>query len=197
VDKTVQVWDARPGPDPVALKGFTETIRGVACHPDGRRLALACQVSGGHQADYPSALQSTVEVWDSQTRRPVREFSYPGRVARVAFAADGRRLFAVGEDGAVRAWDPDTGEPASPPGPPPPGEDAALVPCPDGRRAAAVLDRWVWLVERQPGPEELARRRAWCRPDAAWHAAKAAAAVRDRDWRAAAFHLNWSLPGSR
>jgi hypothetical protein len=58
---------------------------------------------------------------------------------------------------------------------------------------AAVLDRRVWMFPRQPGPLEEERRRAWVRPDVAWHLAEATRAQGAEEWFAAAHHLRTAL----
>jgi WD40 repeat protein len=198
VDQVAQVWEARAAPETLFFKGATEFITGVAFHPDGRRLAVASCVVAVHLNEQAARHQAEVLLWDTGTRRDLHTFALPRGEWKVAFTPDGRRLIATDKTGRRRAWDPDTHEPVAVE----PAfltsllrswEEATTALHPDGQRVAAVLDCRVWLIPRQPGPLEEERRRAWARPDVAWHLAEAARAQEAGEWFAAAHHLRITL----
>jgi hypothetical protein len=198
VDRVAQVWEARPAPEPVLFKGATETITGVTVHPDGRRLAVASLVVGDHLGEQAARHRAEVLLWDTESRRAVHTFTLPHGEWWVAFTADGRRLIATDQTGRSRAWDPDNHnpvaiEPALLTNLPRSWEEATTAPHPDGKRAASVLGRRVWLFPRQPGGPEEERRRAWARPDVSWHLAEATRAQEAGEWFAAAHHLRTAL----
>jgi WD40 repeat protein/tRNA A-37 threonylcarbamoyl transferase component Bud32/Flp pilus assembly protein TadD len=82
------------------FRGHTGVVWGVACSPNGRRLATASE-------------DRTVRVWDVATGQEV--FCLRGHEApvwRVAFSPDGRRLASAGGEqgkpGVVKVWDAET-----------------------------------------------------------------------------------------
>ncbi len=192
MDHVAQVWDARPCPEPLLLKPVTEVIASVAYHPDGRRLAVASELMSAHVRPGLARPVGEVMLWDVAGRRTLFSARVPARGLRVSHSADGRVLSAAG-GGQTWAWDVDSGEPLNEPGRPPAVDIPIRSRHPDGLRVAVAFDRWVGVVEAEPGAEELGRRRAWSRPDVAWHLDRAADAEGGRQWRAAAFHLGQVL----
>jgi WD40 repeat protein len=95
-DQTIRVWDAVKGEDAVVLKGFVNSIRGLAFHPGGQLLA-----SGG--SDHH------VRAWDleAQTQRTLR--GHTDWVRSVSFSASGDRLVSTGSDRTVRIWNTASG----------------------------------------------------------------------------------------
>jgi WD40 repeat protein len=88
----VKTWDLATG-RVLDLPGHTGVVRGLACSPDGRRLATG---SGDR----------TITLWDTTTGEEV--FTLGGHTAGVicvAFSPDGRRIASGGWDRTVQVWD--------------------------------------------------------------------------------------------
>jgi WD40 repeat protein/tetratricopeptide (TPR) repeat protein len=98
-DRTVKLWDAQIGQEPLTLKGYTRAVTSVTFSPDGRRIA-----SGD--------VRGIVQVSDAQTgqRLSFRDKG-GGRITGLSFSPDGKRI-ASGSDGeaAVKVWDAQTGQ---------------------------------------------------------------------------------------
>ena len=90
----VKIWDLSTG-RVLDLRGHTALVRGLACSPDGRRLATGSD-------------DRTIKLWDTTTGEEV--FTLRGHTAGVicvAFSPDGRRIASGGWDRTVRVWDTD------------------------------------------------------------------------------------------
>jgi len=88
----VKIWDLSTGRD-LDLRGHTGWVTGLACSPDGRRLATGSN-------------DRTVKLWDTTTGEEV--FTLRGHTAgvlRVAFSPDGQRIASGGWDRTMRVWD--------------------------------------------------------------------------------------------
>ena len=112
---TVKVWDAQTGQEVFASKGFTSMAMAVCLSPDGQRMACA--------------VDKKVRVWDVQTGQEVLTLDClihttflgngaigpegrAGFVSALAFSPDGKKLVAASrDDGTVRVWDAQTGQP--------------------------------------------------------------------------------------
>ncbi|MFH9071620.1 WD40 repeat domain-containing serine/threonine protein kinase [Streptomyces alboflavus] len=98
-DKYVRLWDPDDGEAHEPLPTGNSHRALVAFSPDGRILATAC----GHH----------LRLWHGQEFVERLVVKYPGwnRVASaVAFSPDGRILATGGSDGAIRLWNPHTGD---------------------------------------------------------------------------------------
>jgi WD40 repeat protein len=95
-DNALRVWEAGGGKELRRLPDPAEIIDLVALAPDGKTLAIA------------SAEDETVQLWDVAAGNRLHELS--ARVAGVAFSPDGKRLALLGEDSALRLWEPGSGK---------------------------------------------------------------------------------------
>jgi WD40 repeat protein len=95
----VKIWDLATG-GVLNLRGHTAIVVGLACSPDGRRLATGSD-------------DRTIKLWDTTTGEEV--FTLRGHtsgVLSVGFSPDGQRIASGGYDRTVRVWG--TSAPASP-----------------------------------------------------------------------------------
>ncbi len=100
LDKTVQVWVAKPGASirPFIYRGHTAGVQSVAWSPDGRWV-----VSG--------SLDRTVQVWDALTGEQRGLYlGHTDNVMTVAWSPHGQTIASGSADGTVRVWDVATGK---------------------------------------------------------------------------------------
>jgi WD40 repeat protein len=89
----LEVWDAATGQRLKVLQGHTSDVMGVACSPDGKRLATA-------------GYDKTLKVWDAATGQEVLTLKgHTGTVTSVVFSPDGKRLVSGSEDQTMKIWD--------------------------------------------------------------------------------------------
>jgi WD40 repeat protein len=105
---TVRIWEVKSGREVLSLSGLPHEVRGVAFHPDGKRLASVCT-------------DQSVLIWDWTTGKLLH--SHPGTVDFdaqahadnhepfwIAFSPDGDRLATGRNDGTVGVWETKTGQ---------------------------------------------------------------------------------------
>jgi WD40 repeat protein/serine/threonine protein kinase len=102
-DKTVRLWSAQTGrmlAPPLVHADELQNKDSVTFSPDETKLAT---VAG-----------NAAQVWDAATSRAITTpLRHDGRVLRIQFSPDGRKLLTCSEDGTARLWDPATGHPIS------------------------------------------------------------------------------------
>jgi serine/threonine protein kinase/WD40 repeat protein len=94
-DKTVQVWGALDGSQPLTYAEHTREVLSVAWSPDGQYIA-----SGSRDL--------SLHVWNATTGERLHAFGFNGRVMAVAWSPDGTHLAAGSWDGTVQIWDTST-----------------------------------------------------------------------------------------
>jgi WD40 repeat protein len=94
-DRAVKIWDVAGGTRLHTLSESTDWVYTLAWHPGGRKLAGA-------------GVDRSVRIWEvsAQGGKIVRSvFAHEAPVTRIAYAADGKTLYSLGEDRVLKAWD--------------------------------------------------------------------------------------------
>jgi WD40 repeat protein len=97
---TIKFWDVATGAAKSEFAGHGGAVTCVAYSPNGKLMASA-------------GIDKTLQVRDTTTNARVQHFNLRGRVERLAFTADGKRLVALAEyDGRsmFNIWDTDSWE---------------------------------------------------------------------------------------
>jgi WD40 repeat protein len=108
----MQVADARPDPDLLALRGHRQPLQSVSFSLDGRLLLTA---SG----------DGTARIWDASTGDPLHTLTVPdfpppagetkaSQYKYAAFSPDGTRVVTANQGGEIQTWDTKTGLPICP-----------------------------------------------------------------------------------
>jgi WD40 repeat protein len=179
-DGTLRVWDADKGQELLTLKEHGGRVSGVAFSPDGRRVA-----SGSYD--------ESVKVWDAGEAQEVLPLKRGHRnyVVSVGFSPDGKQILSLQtrSKGLGRlAWDSATGHsvPADF-GPLPPGRTEARH---AGVNLHARAEGDLVLVQRLNPPPQPPAWRTPSRDDMVdWHREQSGDAEQQKQWYAAAFHL--------
>jgi WD40 repeat protein len=95
-DGVVRVWDTRTGTSPLSLYTKSEAVYGLAVSPDGAKLATA---------SWPGR----VELWDTESGKPLMVISEVEHLNDLAFSPDGQRLAGAGL--ITQVWDVSTVRP--------------------------------------------------------------------------------------
>jgi len=94
--RITHLWDATTGEELARLERPNGSVRRLAFHPDGRRLAVA-----GWYA---------VDLWDVEEREFLRSFACENPAWEARFVDDGDRLVAAISNGRIRSWSLDDAE---------------------------------------------------------------------------------------
>jgi mono/diheme cytochrome c family protein len=93
-DRAVKVWDVATGKRLYTLGEPTDWVYAVAWSPDGQYLAAA-------------GVDKSIRVWEVSARKGKlvhSVFAHEGPVSRLVYAADGKTLYSLSEDRAVKSW---------------------------------------------------------------------------------------------
>lgn len=91
-DKTVQVWNAVGGGNPVTYRGHTDSVYTAAWAPDGIRIASA-------------GYDKTVQIWNATDASSIYKYSgHSDWVWSVAWSPDGTHIASASGDKTVQVW---------------------------------------------------------------------------------------------
>jgi WD40 repeat protein len=103
----IVTWNWTAGKEP-EITGVGQQLISVAAAPAGRVIAYGISDSDGSD-DGPD-----VALWDTESRRVIRAFEFPGKavsVTQIAFSPDGKLLAAAdNKSQSILVWDTGTGE---------------------------------------------------------------------------------------
>jgi WD40 repeat protein len=94
--RLVTIWDVARRTERDSLDDFSDRVTALAFHPDGRRLAVACQ-------------DQTLVIWDLKAESALPLAPRGGPYQQVSFSRDGGLLAAPAGD-RVLIWDAETGK---------------------------------------------------------------------------------------
>ena len=122
LDSTIRLWDPKTGRERATLAGHAEGVSALAFAPGALRIASAGYDGG-------------VKLWEAAapTLSAAATLDYPGEALGVAFAPDGKALYAAGAAADLAVYDPAAGLLGSWL---PLGDAASLAASPDGKTLA-------------------------------------------------------------
>jgi WD40 repeat protein len=213
-DDAVKVWDAVKGMEILSLKGHTRFLSSVAFNSDGtrivagsadgvaiwdavsgqevffcRELPVNCVVFSRDDNRLVFGSHDQVKVWDAVSSQTVNWLKgQVGGAASVGFSPDGSVIVSEDRRGERLAWNTTTGQPVDP----------GNLTLPNNQRAARHIgknlqvrcDSGKILVQPLEAANRAAEADALLNPDLVpWHDEQARRAEHNREWLAAAFHL--------
>lgn len=134
-DKTIKIWDLETGACQRTLEGHTDKVTSVAITPDGKRVVSASEdrsiriweektgqqlarldghtfniwavalLPGERLLSGATGKDSTIKIWDMQTRECVETFDAQQTVMCASANVDGTHAVISGHDGMVSYWD--------------------------------------------------------------------------------------------
>jgi WD40 repeat protein len=186
-DRTGRLWDVKTRQELAVLAGDFRSLESMVFSPDGRFLA-GCSID------------HTVRVWDlrgARVRTVLSNFEAGADpVESVAFAADGRQVFARNTGGRVVGWDVASGAVVPATSPPALAPGRTVETSPDGAWQAVAAGPSLILIDQEAARRERAARLPLDRDRDRWHRSQAAQAEGRGDWFAALFHFDRVLKDS-
>jgi hypothetical protein len=102
------LWGLHHGELMTLTRPQAAIMEGLSFSPDGRHLAAAAANPYGRRHD--GTYYGEVAIWDARTGELVRTLGgFTHTASHVAYSPDGKSLAAVGLDGRLRVWKPETG----------------------------------------------------------------------------------------
>jgi WD40 repeat protein len=92
-DHFIGIWNIETGENLMTLEGHTDTVKGVAVTPDGKKLVSSSE-------------DKTLKVWDLESGQCLATFKgHTGPLYGVAVAPDGKRVVSGSYDNTLRVWE--------------------------------------------------------------------------------------------
>jgi WD40 repeat protein/serine/threonine protein kinase len=179
-DGVLKVWDAVKGTEIASLKGDRDRLNSIAVNSDGTKIAQGVW-------SFKPSVQPQVLLWEA--RNDAQPKGFFGIAFAVMFSPNGDQLIVKDIEERVRVWDTSNGEE---------NEYAAIPPglidrirSPDGKTQVVKSEYDLLLVRRSQNwadlwSEDYDRRQFWKPIN---HTIHAATYEQDRQWFAAAWHL--------
>ena len=98
LDHFIVIWDIETGESLMTLEGHTNTVKGIALTPDGKKLVS-------------SSYDKTLKVWDLESGQCLATFEgHKGKVFGLAVTPDGKRVVSGSRDHTLKLWDLESGQ---------------------------------------------------------------------------------------
>jgi len=92
-DKTARIWDVESGKELQVLRGHTEATEIISFSPAGRKVVTA---STERQESRRSVRWvGSVRIWDAESGKELRQFTFTDSVDDVAFSPDGKKIAMI------------------------------------------------------------------------------------------------------